>query len=257
MKPPVMEIGAETKITLQDGTEVKAIVREAIEEQDAWIVKYILPEWGGYKTQWHRYRKGVDWSGIDKMKGMPVEYMSKKLSDFNWDVYGVDKLTEREIAESFITRFDDFRRQGRGLYISSKTKGSGKTMLACCLGNELIQRRGIEVKFTSVTEYISAEKEERETLRNCRVLIVDDFGAQSEKEDWVREVVFGLVNRRYENILTTIYTSNNPLASASKEERVQSRIYAVSQEIVLPNVSVRKKLADKQKAEFMKEILKG
>lgn len=257
MKPPVMEIGKETKIVLQDGTEIVGIVREAEEEPDAWIVRYTIPAWGGYKTQPYRYMKNVDWSGIDKLKGMPVEYMSKRLTDFDWDIYGVDKSTEREVAESFITRFDDFRRQGRGLYISSKTKGSGKTMLACCLGNELIQRRGIEVKFTSVTEYIAAEKEVREALRNCRVLIVDDFGAQSEKEDWIREVVFGLVNRRNENNLTTIYTSNNPLASASKEERVQSRIYAVSQEIVLPGVSVRKKLADKHKAEFMKEILKG
>lgn len=43
-----------------------------------------------------------------------------------------------------------FRKQGRGLYIYSNTKGSGKTLLACCLANEVLKKQDVSVKFTTV-----------------------------------------------------------------------------------------------------------
>ena len=47
-----------------------------------------------------------------------------------------------------------FQREGRGLYFYSDTKGSGKTMIACAVANEILKTHDISVKFTSVTDYI-------------------------------------------------------------------------------------------------------
>ena len=64
--------------------------------------------------------------------GMPVEYMSKDGKDFDWGQYSEDVEIQKRIANAFVYSFATFRKQGRGLYIYSSTKGSGKTLLACC-----------------------------------------------------------------------------------------------------------------------------
>lgn len=61
---------------------------------------------------------------------MPPEYVYKRARDFDWTVYLEDTAPQKRVANAFVTQFDDFRRQGRGLYIFSETKGSGKTLLA-------------------------------------------------------------------------------------------------------------------------------
>lgn len=61
---------------------------------------------------------------------MPPEYVYKRARDFDWTVYFEDTAPQKKVANAFVTQFDDFRRQGRGLYIFSETKGSGKTLLA-------------------------------------------------------------------------------------------------------------------------------
>lgn len=57
-------------------------------------------------------------------------------------------------TNAFVKRFDMFRKHGSGLYIYSDTKGSGKTMLACCIVNEVLKEFDIPVKFISMPEYI-------------------------------------------------------------------------------------------------------
>ncbi len=51
---------------------------------------------------------------------------------------------------------------GNGLYIFSKTKGTGKTMLACVLANELIKKSdacGLNVKYVTAQGYIEMIRE--------------------------------------------------------------------------------------------------
>lgn len=43
---------------------------------------------------------------------------------------------------------------------------------------------------------------------NTGLLIVDDIGATKEDKDWISDAIYRLVNRRYENMLPTIYTSS-------------------------------------------------
>ena len=86
--------------------------------------------------------------------GIPPEYVYKRGRDFDWDLYSEDVTGQKKLANAFISKFEQFRSSGRGLYIYSNTKGSGKTMLACCIANELLQRIDISVKFISTIEYI-------------------------------------------------------------------------------------------------------
>lgn len=103
--------------------------------------------------------------------GMPVEYMSKDGRDFDWGQYSEDVEIQKKIANAFVYSFATFRKQGRGLYIYSSTKGSGKTLLACCLANEVLKKQDVSIKFTKAIRRMlkllgQAEKEEERKPHN-------------------------------------------------------------------------------------------
>lgn len=64
-----------------------------------------------------------------------------------------------------------------------------------------------------------------EELIKKEVLIIDDIGAE-KPSDWVAETLYYLINSRYENMKTTIFTSNLSLDKLSDRigDRVVSRI---------------------------------
>lgn len=194
---------------------------------------------------------------------MPLEYVYKTGKDFDWNRYGEDVSAQKAIANSFVTKFDDYRREGRGLYIFSKTKGSGKTMLACCLANEVLKKYDLSVKFVTVADYAELVKqkdtgsiEKRELIMDAGLLILDDIGSQTENKEWIETALFRLVDRRYSNHFPTIFTSNLRMEELKSDDRIASRIYGVSIPVIIPEVSIRKQTADRFKRGFLQRVLK-
>ena len=118
------------------------------------------------------------------------------------------------------------------------------------------------MKFVQVLDYIDLIKRkdedadmERHSLKRCGLLILDDVGVQTEKQEWINNALFSLVDERYRNMLPTLYTSNVPIEKASGDDRIQSRIYGTSIPMLLPEVSVRDHLADKYRDEFLRTVL--
>jgi len=64
-----------------------------------------------------------------------------------------------------------------------------------------------------------------EELIRKEILIIDDIGAE-KPSDWVAEILYYLINSRYENMKTTIFTSNLSLDKLSDRigDRIVSRI---------------------------------
>src|SRR5699024_9561504 len=96
---------------------------------------------------------------------IPKEYVYKTGKDFDWTQYSEDISFQKRVVNAFVKRFDVFRKQGRGLYIYSNTKGSGKTMLACCIANEILKQHDIPVKFISMPEYIELVRDKGEAAK--------------------------------------------------------------------------------------------
>lgn len=253
------QVGERDVICLQDDTEVEVVVREVIEEDDAFAITYMVPEWSSeeheYITQPYHYQKRIDYSGIEKNTGMPRDYANKTLQDFNWAVYRQGMEGSQKIVSDFMFRFDEFLRQNLGLYIFSKTKGSGKTLLSCCIGNEIIRKRGLNVKFCNIADYIQlARNREADDMRNATVLILDDIGAQDESHEWIQELTFGLINYRYEKQKMTIFTSNLDVDHCSKDDRIISRVDSMTLPIKIPEVPVRRELSDARKQTFLRSL---
>lgn len=195
---------------------------------------------------------------------MPFEFMDLTGKDFRWEEYSQDINVPRDYVNNFILNFEKFRKKGMGLYIYSSEKGSGKTMLSCCILNELVKRYAVSVKFINSLDLLEITKkgyrgegqEELEGLYNASVLVIDDIGVQLAKE-WVDTVFYRLINYRYTQRLITIYTSNLPAGQLKVDDRITDRIENTTYFVPLPEESVRSKIRKRKKEKIMQEIIKS
>lgn len=203
--------------------------------------------------------KAVEFRKVRAM--MPFEFMNLTGKDFDWSLYSSDVTDEKELVNNFIIKFEQFRKEGMGLYIESAVKGSGKTMLSCCILNELAKRYPITIKFINSLDlleltkqsYKGHEPEELKSLYQATVIVIDDIGVQMSKE-WIDTVFYRLVNTRYNNKLITIYTSNVSAQYLKMDERVTDRIEATTYRLLLPNEAIRSRIRTKQKETILDKI---
>ncbi len=195
---------------------------------------------------------------------LPFSYIGMRASDFDWSVYDEELPDQKQAVNAFILNFGAWQKEGKGLYIYSKTKGSGKTMLSCCLANELMERLDLVVKFVSIPELLEmtkksfkdfSEKAELDSIRIAELLILDDIGTEVKKE-WVDSVLFRLIDWRYTNKLVTIFTSNIEIENLKLNERIIERIYEMCVPLALPEKSIRRQKSDKKNSEFMNKVIK-
>lgn len=181
---------------------------------------------------------------------IPFEYLDVKTTDFDWNIYGQDMSASKEVLNKYFLNFEAVRKEGYGLYIYSKTRGSGKTMLACCILNELANRQAVNIKFVNVLDLLEmtkrsydGDRREIDRIRSAVVLCLDDIGVQMSKE-WVDTVFYSLINERYSNHKITIYTSNILPDGLKINDRIIDRIASTSYIITLPEVNVRRTKAE-------------
>lgn len=138
-----------------------------------------------------------------------------------------------DVPENIKGAFIENASQGKGIYLFGEV-GSGKTHIAYALKNRWEQNREQAI-FWNVTELIHELKldmDRREksfigeqVLRSTKLLILDDIGAE-RVTDWVAETLYLIVNKRYNSVLPTIFTSNLPIGELGQKvgDRVASRI---------------------------------
>ena len=152
-----------------------------------------------------------------------------------------------------------------GLYIVSRTKGSGKTRMAASIANELVKKHKKQVKFAVSTRILDeirntwkkdseyAESRLIDQLCLADVLIIDDFGVE-RISPWVQEKFYNIINERYIHKKVTIYTSNVPIEELNYEDRITSRIKEVSYLMEFPEESVRDLIAKQHNKEMLEKL---
>lgn len=204
---------------------------------------------------------------------MPDMYKECRFSNMKSSVYQLPESKEifiqaAKAVKYWIENIQQMQEQGIGLYIYSNTKGSGKTRLVCSMANEMIEKHQKSVKFTTSLKILdeikstwgergkNAENKLISDLTYADILIIDDFGAESGK-DWINEKFYGIINGRYVDKKTTIFTSNYPISRLKYDDRITNRILERSLEIPFPEESVREHIADAMKQELIKKIQGG
>ena len=194
---------------------------------------------------------------------IPDSYLNNLLGDFDWDIYvdakgnKIDVSKQKEFITSFIDDFEKWSDVPLGLYINSKTRGSGKTFLASCICNEIIKKYACVTKFVSAIDLIDISKGDNDPLKplkECRLLVLDDVGAKLNGQEWLNDILFSIIDYRYQHKLTMIITSNIPLKRLKIDDRLDSRIDKMTQNIPLPECSVRQLKANQDKLKLFKNL---
>ncbi len=111
--------------------------------------------------------------------------------------------------------------------------GTGKSFLAACICNAVIER-GFSARFTSISEieselWAAADKGTvYNSLKKYDLLVIDDLFAERETE-YMMEIVYNVVNARYNCRKPTIITANISVADLvdspnANKKRIFSRI---------------------------------
>ena len=206
------------------------------------------------------YRRVYDQTGV------PDEFREADIGKFKFDSYSKDMSKIYKLAVSFLQDFPKWQNAGKGLYMWSKTPGSGKTFLSCCIAKSVMIKYDLQMRFITAPDYIAAVgdsyKRERGELdtssiyRECTLLILDDIGAQADKE-WQRQEMFRLINNRMERGLITLYTSNAPVENLNVDDRTKDRIIKTSVIFNMPEESIRRIKAKSEQNEFLRNIIGG
>lgn len=194
----------------------------------------------------------------------PPQFRDADIGKFNFEIYSSNMEKMKRLAMSVVNDFKKWETAGRGLFLWSKTPGSGKTFLACCIAKSLMIKYDLQMRFITAPDYISAvgdsykrtygELDESEVFRNCKILIMDDIGSQQSKE-WQQQELFRIINKRLSEGNITFYTANMPPEKLNLEDRTIDRIIRSCVIVQMPEESIRSKKAKSEQDRFLKDAV--
>lgn len=202
---------------------------------------------------------------------IPEAFREMELKTFRMDVYREPDSKKKvadacRIIKAYLGDFGNQREQGMGLFIWSRTKGSGKTRIAAGIANELMKSYAVkfavsltilqEIKNTWRRDAEYSESRLLDALSTTDVLIIDDFGVE-RPADWINDKLYQIVNERYINRKVTIFTSNESLDSLQYDDRITNRIKERTYQIAFPEESVRDHIAEKHQEDMIQKLMDG
>ena len=202
---------------------------------------------------------------------IPEAFRGMDLRLFRMDVYRKQESKKMvsdacKIIKTYLDDFESQKERGMGLYIWSRTKGSGKTRIAAGIANELMKRYTVkfavsltilqEIKNTWRRDAAGSESQLLDALSTTDILIIDDFGVEAPAA-WINDKMYQIINERYINQKVTIFTSNDPLDKISYDDRITNRIKERTYQIAFPEESVRDHIAERMQEEIIEKMIAG
>ena len=189
---------------------------------------------------------------------------------YTFDNYKGEKDKSYVIAKNYVKEYEQMKKENIGLLFCG-TVGSGKTYLACCIANALIEEYMIRVKIRNFAQIINDlqksgfdldKNDYIESLTNVSVLILDDLGIERDTS-YAKEQVYNIVNSRYLKQKPTIFTTNLPYEKIQNSdegveyERIYSRIIEMCIPIKVMGEDFRKRLQKEKLKQNKERLLKG
>jgi DNA replication protein DnaC len=164
--------------------------------------------------------------------GIPDRYREDNFANFADD--SPILVRAKQTARDFV---DSYPAVDSGLLLVGPA-GRGKTHLACAILSELVTTKGVNGLYADFSDLLlriqtsfrpDADSSKESVLTpyaEAEVLVLDELGA-SKPHPWVLDVLYNLLNTRYNRKRITIATSNfedEPDSASGERERLEDRI---------------------------------
>jgi len=205
-----------------------------------------------------------------KTAKIPEDYFHKTLKDFQTNIYqSVDSIKlakyAQKAASRYVESFSEMVKMGKGLYLYSKTKGSGKTLLSIIIIYELMLKYKVKPLYISVVNILNELKntfQQKEmnfydliqSFKQADVLVMDDLGVE-KTTDWSEEILTQILDERMSHKKPTIITSNMPIAALEQKYpagRIKSRVEKITFPVPMPEESIRTILSKQENDKIAK-----
>lgn len=176
-----------------------------------------------------------------------------------------DNRRQVKISRRYAEKFDELFAKNQGLLFYGGV-GTGKTHLACCIGNYVMEhlRSVYATSFVKMLQQAKSFKGEDDIeayirrMNAASLVILDDLGAE-RGTDYALEIVYDVIDSRYRSGKPMIVTTNLSLAEMKdagdiRYGRIYDRIFEVCYPVEFTGVSLRKKEAA-HRFDSMKSIL--
>lgn len=143
-----------------------------------------------------------------------------------------------DVPSNIQSLVENIKESRKGIYIYG-TCGTGKTHICYAIASK-INNEKFKIRVWSLPELLRYIKRDYDELNKGKdfentnfaqvmnyngILVIDDIGTEKMSE-WVEETLYAIINRRYEDVMPTIFTSNySPEELTSRlGDRIVSRI---------------------------------
>ena len=164
--------------------------------------------------------------------GIPERYRDCKFENFSDTNLSLKKA--KSVAREFV---DTWPGVDAGLLLLGPS-GRGKTHLACAILSELVEKKGVVGLYVDFSDLLMkiqtsfrpdadlSKESILQPMAEVEVLVLDELGA-SKPHPWVLDVLYNLLNTRYNRKKVTIVTSNfedEPDAASGERDRLEDRV---------------------------------
>ena len=169
---------------------------------------------------------------------IPARYRWKFQDDFLMQAPDGTAVPIAQEVKGYVSTLVDGDREPQRGFLLHGPIGTGKTLLACIMLNELILHRARSGRFLSLSRKYFQQLRDTfsedsanygqtwqiiDELCNLPYLVLDDLGIQRGTE-WEMEVLYQLIDARYGDERFTVVTTNQPLEEI--RQMTDGRIYS-------------------------------
>ena len=244
-------------------------MRDGYNEEGEWMDESLRAEWW---EQCKCYEQLIKQREIDKkldLSGIPPIFSSATVHSYDISKYKTQDNRDtatiaKKAAIKFVENYQAMKEHGKGLYLYSEIKGSGKTRLASSIANALVKMYDVDIAFLKANDLLSqikktfngdsdtTESDIIRLFREVEVLVVDDLAVE-KASDFAERIFYDITDYRLEHKKTTLFTSNKTIENLGdiyKDGRLKSRVKKMSIEIYMPEESIRDQEAESENAEL-------
>lgn len=173
-----------------------------------------------------QYEKECEDKRLYYLKKLSI--MDSELANASFDNFRVDTARQKEVLVWAKAMANDWYRGGKGNIIMTGKAGRGKSHLAYSIIRGLsdeTRKLGLLVNITDLLSEIKRDFSQEafwlDKLKNVDYLVLDDLGAE-KVSDWSTSIIYSLLNKRTNTIITTNLTPVE--IRKNYGERIASRI---------------------------------